>query len=103
MPNVLECMEHAKYLIDKGLGQEPAKLVLPRREAKRRAVNKEKQTRVVFVTTPENFSAFHSARAHVIEVVGNPTLADQLIAEVIARVADETWRALMEVGDAQEG
>jgi hypothetical protein len=99
MPNVLECLEQAKYLVEKGLGQEAAKLVLPKREAAKRKANKEKRTRVIYVTTPENFAAFHGARAHVIEVVGNPTLADQLIAEVISRVPDETWRTFVEAGD----
>lgn len=96
-----EAKPHLRTLLaeDRLADDEPIVLKFPRKEARRRIRNTERKCRVCWVATPENFSAFHAARAHVLEVVGNPTLADHLIAEVIARVPDETWRALMEVGN----
>lgn len=81
--------------------EEPIVLKFPRKEARKRIKNTEKRKRVCWEATPENFSAFHAARSHVIEVVGNPTLADQLIAEFIASVGDDTWRRLVEAGNAK--
>lgn len=100
-----EAKPHLKRLLveDRLADDEPIVLKFPRQLAKRRIKNTEKKSRVIFVTTPENFSAFHAARAHVLEVVGNPTLADKLISEVIARVPDETWRAFIEAGDDAAG
>ena len=86
---------------DKIPDDEPVVLKFPRQLAKRRIRNTEKKSRVIFVTTPENFSAFHAARAHVIEVVGNPTLADKLISDVIRAVPDPSWRAFVEAGDSE--
>ena|SRR6266436_2293867 len=96
-----EAKPHLRTLLaeDRLSDDEPIVLKFPRKEARKRIRNTEKKSRVIFVTTPENFSAFHAARAHVLEVVGNPTLADKLISELIAKVPDESWRAFMEAGD----
>src|SRR5216684_2258366 len=47
MPDVNAALEHCKFLIEHGRGQEPAKLVLPRLEAQRRKANKEGRTRLI--------------------------------------------------------
>lgn len=95
-----EVKDHLALCIKDGRipDDEPIVLKFPRQLAKRRIVNTEKRRKVCWVATPENYSAFHAARAHVLEVVGNPTLADQLISEVISRVPDQTWQALVEAG-----
>jgi hypothetical protein len=98
MPNVLECLEQAKYLVEKGLGQEAAKLVLPRREAQKRIANKEKRTRFQFDCSPEDYSRLHEQLKRYREVTGNPTLAHQLMVDILAGVDDERLRRIMEAG-----
>lgn len=48
METVADCLAHAKWLVEKGRGQEPCKLFLPRIEMQRRKANKEGYKRVVF-------------------------------------------------------
>ena len=95
-----EAKTHLRTLLaeDRVPDDEPIVLKFPRQEARRRIRNTELKRKVCWVATPENYSAFHAARSHILEVVGNPTLADQLISDVLARVPDETWQRLMEAG-----
>lgn len=67
MPDVQAAYEHAKWLIDHGRGQEPAKLVLPRIEAQRRRVNKERRTRVQFDCDPQMYADWHAERTRWID------------------------------------
>jgi hypothetical protein len=96
-----EVKDHLKTVLRENRipDDEPVVLKFPRQLAKRRVHNTEKKSRVIFVTTPENFSAFHAARAHVIEAVGNPVIADKLISEMLLKVPRETWQSFMEAGD----
>jgi hypothetical protein len=96
-----EVKDHLAVVLREGRipDDEPVVLKFPRQLAKKRIRNAEARKRVSWVATPENYSAFHAARSHILEVIGNSTLADQLMAEVLARVPDETWRALVEVGN----
>jgi len=66
------------------------KIVFPRLEAKRRAVNKEKRTRVQFDCTPETYAAFHTQLRRYRELVENITIAEQIMCELLAAVKDET-------------
>jgi hypothetical protein len=98
-----EAKTHLRTLLaeDRLPDDEPIVLKFPRKEARKRIRNTEKKSRVIFVTTPENYQAFHAARAHVIEATGNPTIADKLISEVIYAMPAETWRKFMEAGDSE--
>ena len=50
-------------------------IVLPRREAKRRRVNKEQRKRVIFDADPQGYAEFHAVReAWLGELGENPTL-----------------------------
>ena len=76
-------------------------IVLPKREAKRRAANKEKRTRVVFECTPEQFAAFHAQLKRYRERCVNITIAMDCINELLAHFPDsaiDEWREL----DAEE-
>jgi len=74
-------------------------IVLPKREAKRRAANKEKRTRVVFECTPEQFAAFHAQLKRYRELVGNVTMAMDILIGFLAHPPDEQIR---EVADEHE-
>jgi hypothetical protein len=98
LPNVLDALEHCKFLIEKGRGDEAAKLVLPRLEAQKRRANKEKRTRVQFDCDPQTYADFHGERSRYIEACGNNVpiahaiiirLLKQLPSESIARLAQE--------------
>ena len=71
-------------------------IVLPKREAKRRAANKEKRTRVVFECTPEQFAAFHTQLKRYRELVGNVTMAMDIINGYLAHPSDEQIVAVAE-------
>ena len=64
-------------------------IVLPKREAKRRAANKEKRTRVVFECTPEQFAAFHTQLKRIREHVGNITIAQDVMNDWLGRLTEE--------------
>jgi hypothetical protein len=101
MPTVEECLAHAKWLIEKGRGQEKAVLYLPVVEAQRRKVNKEGRRRVVFVTDEITYSQWHGQRDRWIELCGgNPTLAYPLMCQVLAAISDEAIRGMAEAGTA---
>lgn len=77
-------------------------IVLPKREAKRRAANKEKRTRVVFECTPEQFAAFHTQLKRYRELVGNVTMAMDLLIGYLAHPTDEQIVAVAEERAEQE-
>lgn len=64
-------------------------IVLPKREAKRRAANKEKRTRVVFECTAEQFAAFHAQLKRYRELIGNVTVAHDVLIAYLAHPSDE--------------
>lgn len=99
METVNDCLEHIKWLIDKGRGSEPAKIYLPRLEAQRRKVNREQHRRVVFVTDPITYGEWHGQKDRWVELCGgNPTIAYPLMLKVLAAVSDEAIRGLAEEG-----
>jgi hypothetical protein len=71
-------------------------IVLPKREAKRRAANKERRTRVVFETTPEQFAAFHVQLRRYRELIGNVTLAHDILIAFLAQPSDGDIQAVAE-------
>lgn len=96
MPDVNECLKQAQWLIDRGRGAEPAKLVLPRLEAKRRVANKEKRTRVQFDCDEVTYSKFHEQLKRYRETAGNVTIAHDIMIRCLAQLSDDTIRALAE-------
>jgi len=99
METVADVLEHCKFLVSKGRGQEPGKLFMPKVEAQRRKANKEGHKRVVFVTDPLTYSAWHAQKDRWIELChGNPTLAYPLMLKVLAAISDEAIQGLAEAG-----
>jgi hypothetical protein len=95
MPNVEECLAHCKFLIEKGRGSEPAKLVLPRLEAQRRKANKEGKTRLVKdLHTAEAYQAWHTQFDRWVTICVDPNIAYALMVKVLAYVPDENIKRL---------
>ena len=103
MPDVYAALEQAKHLIAAGHGSEPAKLVLPRREAKKRAANEEKRKRVIFDCDEQTYADFHAERARYIEACGNhPLIAYAVMIRCLAQLSNDVIRRLAEEGDQIE-
>jgi len=95
MPTVEECLIHAKWLIEKGRGQEKAVLYLPKVESQRRKENKEGHKRVVFVTDEITYRAWHEQRDRWIQICGdNPTIAYPMMCRVLAAISTEAIEAM---------
>lgn len=68
-------------------------IVLPRREAKRRAANKEKRHRIVFDCDETTYSLFHAERSRYIAACGdNVTIAHTVMIEWLSKLSDEMIR-----------
>lgn len=97
MPDVLACLEHCKFLISKGRGNEAAVLYLPRIEAQKRRVNKEKRHRVVFECDEQTYSEFHEQRSRYIEACGGYVpIAHQIMIRLLAQLPSESIKRLSE-------
>lgn len=92
METVKDVLEHCKFLIGKGRGDEPGKLYMPRIEAQRRKANKEQHKRIVFVTNdPQLYSDWHAQKDRYVTLCySNPNLAFPVMLQILAAVADET-------------
>src|SRR5690348_9543479 len=109
MPDVYAALEQAKHLIEAGAGHEPCKLVLPKRDAAKRAANEEKRTRVQFDCDEQTYADFHAQRSRYIEACGNHSpIAYALMIRLLAQLSNDSIRRLAEdeqplketVGDA---
>ena len=97
MPNVLDAFEHAKFLIEKGRGQEPAKLVLPRLEAQRRKANKEGRTRLVRdLHSAEAYSDWNAEFSRYVEAAGDPNMAYSIMLRLLQQLPDSSIKKLAE-------
>jgi|SRR5882762_10538206 len=95
METVNDVLEHCKFLISKGRGAEPGKLFMPKVEAQRRKANKEQAKRVVFVTDPDTYSAWHTQKDRYVEICGgNPSLAYQIMLNILGAISNEAIEAL---------
>jgi hypothetical protein len=98
---VKDVLAHAQWLISKGRAEEPAKLLLPRIEAKRRAQNKGQRTRVQFDCTPEQYAAFHTQLKRIREHIGNITVAQDVVNEWLSLLKEETMDAMTQEDTAE--
>ena len=72
-------------------------IVLPRREAKRRAVNKEKRHRVIFDCDEETYKLCHQERSRYIAACGeNPTIAHTIMIRLLQQLPDSSIKKLSE-------
>ena len=101
METVKYVLAHAQWLIDKGRGDEPAKIFLPRIEAQRKKANREKKTRVQFETDEQTYSDFHEQKNRYVELCfGNPTLAYPIMVQILAAVDGNTIHRMAEADSA---
>jgi hypothetical protein len=99
MPDVAAVLEQAKRLVELGHGAEPAKLVLPRREAAKRAANEEKRKRVIFDCDEQTYADFHAQRSRYIEACGNhPLIAYAVMIRLLQQLPDSSIKKLAEEG-----
>ena len=91
MPNVLDCLEHAKFLVSKGRGMEAAKLVLPRLEAQRRKANKEGRTRLVRdLHSAEAYSEWNAEFSRYVEAAGDPNIGYQIMLRLLQQLPTDS-------------
>jgi hypothetical protein len=102
VPSVLDVLAQVKFLIEKGRGEEPAGLYMPKVESQKRRENKEKRKRIVWDVDPETYSRFNAERDRWMGVCVNKTVAVSLMCDVLAAVPEETMRRLLEAGSEQE-
>lgn len=103
MPDVEAALEHCKWLIAHGRAKEPAKLVLPKIEAQRRRVNKEKRTRVQFDTDPQFYADWHADRTRYVEACrGHVPIADAIRLRVTQQVPSELIAKMYEAELAED-
>lgn len=99
MPDVYAALEQAKHLIAAGHGDEPCKLILPKREAARRKENAEKLKRVAFDCDEQTYSDFHAERARYIEACGNhPLIAYAVMIRLLQQLPNDSIKRLAEAG-----
>ncbi len=96
---VKDVLAHAQWLISKGRAEEPARLLLPRIEAKRRVANKQRRTRVQWDCTPEQYSDYWAQKKRIREHVGNITMAQDLETVWLSLLKEETMDAIIEEGN----
>jgi len=101
MPTVNDVLAQVQFLLSKGRGEEPAVLYMPRVEAQKRKVNKEKRKRIIWDVDEETYKALNTERDRWIEIAINKTVAVSLMCEVLAAVPEATIRALLEDSGAK--
>jgi len=102
MPDVLAVLEHCKFLISKGRGNEAAVLYLPKIEAQKRKANREKRKRIIWDVDEASYSRFNAERDRWIGVCVNKTVAVSLMVDVLAAVPGNTIRKLLEAGSEEK-
>ena len=97
MPDVNAALEHCKFLIEHGRGQEPAKLILPRLEAQRRKANKEGRTRLVRdLHSAEAYSDWNAEFSRYVEAAGDPNVAYSIMLRLLKQLPDSSIKRLAE-------
>jgi hypothetical protein len=99
MPTVKDALTQVKFLIEKGMENEPAVLYMPRVEARKRKSNLEKRKRIIWDVDEANYSRFNAERDRWIGIAVNKTVAVSLMVDVLAAVPEETIRKLLEAGN----
>lgn len=98
-----ELAKDVAWLIEKGRGDEPSVLYMPKLEARRRKANPEGRVRVQFFTDPLTYSAWNEERDRWIERChGNSTIAYPLMVKVLKLIKDEVIDAMVEEGFGAE-
>lgn len=103
MQTVKDVLEHAKWLIEKGRGEEPASLFLPRVTAQRRRVNREGYRRFIIQVDEQLYSDLHGQRERYLQLCnGNPPIAYAIMLRILGAVSDEAIQGLAQEGNDAE-
>ena len=95
METVKDCLAHAQWLMEKGRGDEPCKLFLPRLEAQKRKANAEGYRRVVFQVDEQLYRDFHAQKDRYITLCqNNPPLGYATMLKILAAISDEAIKNL---------
>jgi len=95
MEKVKDVFEHCKWLIEKGRGEEPGKLYMPRVEAQKRKANAEGYRRVVFQVDEQLYRDFHTQKDRYITLCqNNPPLGYATMLKILAAISDEAIKNL---------
>lgn len=101
MPSVLDVLAQVKFLIDKGRGEEPAVLYMPKVEAQKRKANREKRKRIIWDVDEVTYSRFNAERDRWMGICVNKTVTVSLMCDILAAVPETTIRALLEAGNEE--
>jgi len=98
LPTVADVIIHAQFLVSKGRGGEPAKLVLPRIEAQRRRANKEGRTRLIRdLHTAAAYSEWNAEFNRYIEAChGQVQIAEDIMLRLLKQLPSESIARLAE-------
>jgi hypothetical protein len=96
MRTVNDCLAHCTWLIEKGRGEEAAKLFLPRLEAQRRRANKEHKRRIIFEADEQGYAEWHIMRERLYQLIPNKTIALHVMVDLLQKVPDEMYKQLAE-------
>lgn len=106
MPRAQQESDHLVWMLQQGQipPDEPCKVVFPRLEAKRRAENKAKRTRLIRqLDDTETYSQFNFQFDRYIELCGgNPSIAYTIILRCLEQLSDDMIRRLAEEGQPEE-
>ena len=95
MERVRDVFEHCKWLIEKGRGEEPGKLFMPRVEAQKRKANAEGYRRVVFQVDEQLYRDWHEQKDRYITLCqNNPPLGYATMLKILAAISDEAIKNL---------
>ena len=73
-------------------------IVLPRREAARRAVNREKRSKIQFDCNPEQYALFHKELKRIREHCVNVTMATDVMNKWLKKLTPEIMDLIIEEG-----
>jgi hypothetical protein len=65
-------------------------------EAQRRKANREKRTRVAWDDSEQGYIEWHTQISRYRELIGNTTIASQVMCQILAAVEDEMIKKLAE-------
>lgn len=103
MQTVKDVAEHVKFLLEKGRGDEPASLFLPRVVAQRRKANREGYRRFIIQVDEQTYSDLHAQRERYLALCNsNPPIAYAVMLRILGAVSDEAIQGLAQEGNDAE-
>jgi hypothetical protein len=93
--DVFAVAEHAKWLIEHGRGNEPAKIILHRVEAQKRKANKEGKTRLVKdLHNAQAYADWHKEFDRYVTIAVDPNVAYSIMLRLLQQLPDSSIKRL---------